>query len=511
MTPIDHTSPIPIYHQLKGLIKDQVKEGSLRPGDRVPTERELCQTHRISRSPVRQALNELAHEGLVVRKPGLGTFITNQVDQHVSAESVVRTMCSDPRWSAALDHISKVWNAEHGAHKIAFDIEVVLHARLYDHLRAAVGSGTAPDLAMVDSVWVAGLADAGFLYALGDLGSPWTRTDFAEDRYPAFIEANSLGERLYGVPVKADASVLWYRRDWFAEEGLTPPADWRDLRRVSAHFLQTSVQRRYGLTYPLAFPGGAAGGEATVYTLMPFIWSAGGEIFDASMTHVTLNSPHTHAALTYLRDLVHLHQVSSPDVIGYGHATSAKLFAEGKVAMALGGSYEAETIQFASCWDDEAFHQRVGAVAPPAPREGEPVSTIGGTSYVILRQSQHPTLLSDLLKVATDPRVIGDYCRSMSLNLPNPSFNRTLDQDAEPLSARFAKMIASGRARPSIAEYVKVSHQLQAMFEATLSGDEPINALVQRTAKFISVVTELPSPATQPQGTTPSERMGIIR
>ncbi len=510
MTAIDRASPIPIYHQLKGLIKAQIKEGSLRPGDRVPTERELCQTHSISRSPVRQALNELAHEGLLVRRPGLGTFVTNHVEEDVSAETSIRMVCSDPRWSAVLGHVSKAWNAEHRTHTIAFDIEVVPHAKLYNHLSAAVGSGTAPDLAMVDSVWVAGLADAGFLYALEDLGPPWTRPDFAEDRYPAFIEANSLEGHLYGVPVKADASVLWYRQDWFAEEELEPPADWDDLRRVSAHFLQPSIQGRYGLTYPLAFPGGTAGGEATVYTLMPFIWSAGGEIFDASMTHVTLNSPHTRAALTYLRDLVHRHQVSSPDVIGYEHATSAKLFAEGKVAMALGGSYEAETIQSVSCWDDEAFHQRVGAVAPPAALEGEPVSTIGGTSYIILRQCQRPRLVADILKVATEPYVIGDHYRSMWLNLPSPSFNVALGYHADSLSARIPEMIALGQPRPSIPDYVKVSHQLQAMFEATLSGDEPINTIVQRTAKFISVVMELPSPATQPQG-TPSEEMGTIR
>jgi hypothetical protein len=53
-------------------------------------------------------------------------------------------------------------------------------------------------------------------------------------------------------------------------------------------------------------------------------------------------------------------------------------------------------------------------------------------------------------------------------------------------------MIASGRARPSIPEYVKVSRQLQRMFEAAIFGGEPVDDIVSRTARFIGVVAELP-------------------
>lgn len=98
----------------------------------------------------------------------------------------------------------------------------------------------------------------------------------------------------------------------------------------------------------------------------------------------------------------------------------------------------------------------------------------------------------DVLKLATNPRVTGDFYRSMRLNLPSPSFNGMLGHDAESMSTQIAKMIASGRARPSVPEYVKVSRQIQAMFEAAISGNEPMDDIVQRTAEFISVITELP-------------------
>jgi multiple sugar transport system substrate-binding protein len=497
VTNIDRNSPIPIYHQLKTLIQEQIESGLWRPGDRIPTEQELCQLHDISRAPVRQALNELAQERVLIRRPGLGTFVNNHVPMGFASGTPIQMMNSDPYWSRVLDHVSHVWNTEHANRKITFQVNVVDHSQFYSLLSTAVGSGVAPDVAMVDCVWVAGLAQSGFLYALEDLSSQWNHTAFVKDLYPAFVKANSFNGRLYGLPLKADASLLWYRKDWFAQEGLEPPQDWNDLLAITKHFLQPQVREQYGLAYPLAFPGGTAGGEATVYSLMPFVWSAGGEIFDTGA--VVLDAPGVRRALQFLRELVTLHCASPPEVVNYKEDTNPQLFASGKVAMALGGSYESDIIRDASGWGDEEFTQRVGCVAPPAAPGGHPVSTVGGISYVILRQCQRPTLVMDVLKVAISPDVVGDLYRSMLQSLPGPSFDAFDGQGspieppgAEPLLTWISHMIAAGRARPSIPEYVKVSRQLQAMFEAAISETMPVDEIVRRAAQFIGVISERP-------------------
>jgi multiple sugar transport system substrate-binding protein len=457
----------------------------------------LCRLYDISRAPVRQALKELAQEGVLIRRPGLGTFVNSYAPAGPSSDTPVQMMSSDPYWSRVLDHVSQVWNMEHLNQKVTFQVNVVDHSKFYNLLSTAVGSGAAPDVAMVDYVWVAGLAQSGFLYALEDLGSQWNHTEFVKHLYPAFVEANSFNGRLYGLPLKADVSLLWYRKDWFAQEGLEAPQDWDDLLAVARHFLQGQVQEQYGLVYPLAFPGGTAGGEATVYNLMPFVWSAGGEIFDTET--VVLDASGARRALRFLRALVTRHRASPPEVVNYKEDTTPRLFASGKVAMALGGSYESDIIRDASGWGDEEFTQRVGCVAPPAAPGSGPVSTVGGISYVILRQCQRPTLVIDVLKVATDPDVVGDLYRSMLQSSPGPSFNvvdgkrsPTEPPDAEPLLTWASHMIASGRARPSIPEYVKVSRQLQAMFETAISDTAPVDEIVRRAAQFISVISERP-------------------
>ncbi len=486
MASIDRDSPIPIYHQLKTLIREQIESGAWRPGERIPTELELCRSYNISRSPVRQALSELAYEGLLVRRPALGTFVMDRTVAGPAQDTVIHVMTSDPRWSRVLDQVSRVWNTEHPDQRIAFQAQVVDHSGFYNLLSAAVGSGSAPDIALVDTVWVAGLAQSGFLYALEDLITRQNYDEFVADLYPAFVEASSFESKLYGWPAKADASLLWYRKDWFAQEGLEYPQDWDDLLNVSEHFLQPQVRERYGLDHPLAFPGGVAGGEATVYNLMSFVWSSGGKIFDAET--VVLDSPDTRRAIQFLRELVTVHCAGPPQVVNYKAATSLKLFAGGKVAMALGGSYESDLIRDAGGWKGDEFLQCVGYEAPPAAPGMQPVSTVGGSSYVILRQCQSPKLMMDILKVATDANVVGDLYRSMLQDSSSLSFGNLSGVETDPLLAKTAHMVASGHARPSIPEYFKVSRQLQAMFEAAISDSTPVEEIVRRTAEFVGVI-----------------------
>ena len=68
--------PVPLYYQLKEIIKEEIEEGKLKPGDPIPSERELSEKYGISRPTVRQALKELVYEGWLTREKGKGTFVS---------------------------------------------------------------------------------------------------------------------------------------------------------------------------------------------------------------------------------------------------------------------------------------------------------------------------------------------------------------------------------------------------------------------------------------------------
>ncbi len=73
---LDAAGGSPLYEQLIGIIRQSVSEGSLSPGDPLPSENEFCGRYGISRSTVRQALAALEEEGLVVRRQGKGSFVS---------------------------------------------------------------------------------------------------------------------------------------------------------------------------------------------------------------------------------------------------------------------------------------------------------------------------------------------------------------------------------------------------------------------------------------------------
>lgn len=72
---IDRNSPVPMYYQLKNIVLDEIKKGSLKPGDLLPSELELGEIYDLSRTTIRQAIIELVGEGYLYRVKGKGTFV----------------------------------------------------------------------------------------------------------------------------------------------------------------------------------------------------------------------------------------------------------------------------------------------------------------------------------------------------------------------------------------------------------------------------------------------------
>lgn len=67
-------------------ITDAINEGALTSGDKLPTERELAETYKVSRQTVRQALEKLEKDGFIRKVQGSGSYITD------SASKLKKTM-----------------------------------------------------------------------------------------------------------------------------------------------------------------------------------------------------------------------------------------------------------------------------------------------------------------------------------------------------------------------------------------------------------------------------------
>ncbi len=72
---IDRDSYEPAYAQLVRILRGQIASGQFRPGDRLPSEAQLCERYGVSPMTVRRVINILADQGVVVGEQGRGTFV----------------------------------------------------------------------------------------------------------------------------------------------------------------------------------------------------------------------------------------------------------------------------------------------------------------------------------------------------------------------------------------------------------------------------------------------------
>jgi GntR family transcriptional regulator len=71
------TANLPIWYQLSHLLRLEIIAGKRRPGDRIESEVRMAKTFGVSVAPVRQALRALEQEGLIVRRRGSGTYVSD--------------------------------------------------------------------------------------------------------------------------------------------------------------------------------------------------------------------------------------------------------------------------------------------------------------------------------------------------------------------------------------------------------------------------------------------------
>ena len=75
---ISQTSTIPLYEQIQSQIKNQILNGSLKPGEGLPSIRNLAKELKVSIITTKRAYEELEKDGFIETVIGKGTFVSNQ-------------------------------------------------------------------------------------------------------------------------------------------------------------------------------------------------------------------------------------------------------------------------------------------------------------------------------------------------------------------------------------------------------------------------------------------------
>ena len=73
---IDFRSPTPSYLQLAGQLREMITTGEIGPDEALPSLKRMIQETGLAQSTVQRAVKVLAEEGLVVRVPGRGVYVS---------------------------------------------------------------------------------------------------------------------------------------------------------------------------------------------------------------------------------------------------------------------------------------------------------------------------------------------------------------------------------------------------------------------------------------------------
>ena len=96
------------YQRVRENILEKIQEGILRPGDKLPSERSLCETFNLNRNTVRHALLTLQREGKIFRLERKGWYVStirlvyNPAANHVNFARLAASQNMQARWTSVL-------------------------------------------------------------------------------------------------------------------------------------------------------------------------------------------------------------------------------------------------------------------------------------------------------------------------------------------------------------------------------------------------------------------------
>jgi GntR family transcriptional regulator, transcriptional repressor for pyruvate dehydrogenase complex len=101
-----------LYTKIVDQIQRRILAGELKVGDTLPSERELAEQFKVSRTAVREAVKTLSEKGLVEVYPGRGTFITNGTNKAVRSSFGMMMKIGQPDGTQDLVEVREIFEPE---------------------------------------------------------------------------------------------------------------------------------------------------------------------------------------------------------------------------------------------------------------------------------------------------------------------------------------------------------------------------------------------------------------
>lgn len=331
--------------------------------------------------------------------------------------------------SKMVDTLVAMWNDKHPDRKI--NLTYIEHSEMVAKLAQAVASGEVPDLMGMDLIYAPQFEKAGQLVDITDKIKDWPELKTAS---PGHMTVATFENRLYGVPLYADVSALFYNKDLFEKAGLDPnkpPTSLGELReyadKISA--LGGDIKGYY-------LPGSCAG--CNIFTVGPLMWASDAKIEAAGPGDEPLVGDGVKQVLQFARDIIKAGDVHESDRAETGNTFHLQ-FGSGKVGMMGTGNFNIQLVH------DQNPDMKFGITLLPGVKPGSAASFIGGDLVVVPKGSKRVDDAVDFMKfILSDEVQVEGYAKLLNLTTRADMVDNQYFK-SEPLVQDVAKALTVGR------------------------------------------------------------------
>ena len=330
-----------------------------------------------------------------------------------------------------VDQLVCDWNTANADKPI--NLSYIPHAEMVGKIAQGIASGNVPDLMGMDLIYAPQFENAGQLVDITDKISSWPELKTAS---PGHMTVATFNNRLYGVPLYADVSALFYNKTLFKKAGLDenkPPTSLAELRSYA-----DAITKLGGDVKGYYLPGNCAG--CNIFTVGPLLWASGVQIEAGKCGDEPLVGDNLKTVLQWLRDMAKSGNVAASAQAETGETFHLQ-FGSGNLGQMGTGNFNITLAR-----DQMKGHEfDFGISLLPGLEAGKYASFIGGDLVVVPNGSDRVDDAVAFMKfLLSDNTQVESYAKLLNLTTRSDMADNKYFQ-AEPLVQDVAKALSVGR------------------------------------------------------------------
>ena len=326
--------------------------------------------------------------------------------------------------------------------------------------------GNSPyDVVYMDIVWTPKFAAAGWLRDISERLEPEQAQQYLE----ADIEGGKYEGKLYRLPFRSDAGMLYYRQDWLEQAGYEPPETFEELLTISGELQQQ------GLTdWGFVWQGKQYEGLAAMF--VEILQGNGAYWVNPETLEVGLDRPEAIAAVEFLRKAI-AKKVSPPGVTTYAEEETRLLFENGKAAFLRNWPY----VYSLAAESDIAGKYSIKPMVHAAGKTSG--ATLGGWGLGISTSTKHPDAAWQVIEFLSSEESQREFLLETGF-VPSriALFNDPKIVAKYDYYPQLLEVVQSSALRPPISQYAQASDILQRYLSAAITGDLTPKQAMERAA-----------------------------